>query len=93
MKGEKFVTMLNNHAHVINAHARQLDRHQATLAALVTRDNAREQVLTASRFSMLVVGLREVFLPGTYKKAVDAAQKALLAASEGPKPASPEKGK
>jgi hypothetical protein len=84
MKGEKFVGMLDNHARVINSQARLLGRLQDAIAYLGTRESAEQAVKTAGRFSMLWVPLREVFLPGSYKKAVDAAQRALLAPQPAP---------
>ena len=86
MKGEVFVGMINNHAKVINAQGdtmnaqgAKITTHQQALAYISTRQKAEEQVKTAGRFSMLWTPLREVFIPGSFKAAVDAAQKALLA--------------
>jgi hypothetical protein len=79
MKGEVFIGKLQNHAVVINKHAAMLNQHQQGVAYLSTRMDAAEQVLTASRWSFLRVALREVFRPGSFLKALDEAQQALLA--------------
>lgn len=78
MRDGTLIPLLNNHGEIINAHAGQLGTHQQALAYLSTRQKAEEQVRTANRFSLLWTPLREVFAPGSFKAAVDAAQKALL---------------
>lgn len=78
MKGEKFISMLNNHALVINRQARTLERLQAAISYHTTREKAVEQVLSGGRWSFFRVALREMRAPGAFVKAVDAAQRALL---------------
>jgi hypothetical protein len=81
MKGEKFIAMLNNHAQVINHQGDKLERLTKAAAWLTTRKQAEAAQLTG-RFSLVWITLREIFSPGAYNRAVDAAHKALLA----PKP-------
>jgi hypothetical protein len=77
MKGETFVGMLKNHAEVINNHAARLDKTAQALAYLSTRRLAEEQA-RAGRFALVWIPLREMFRPGSFMKAVEALQQALL---------------
>lgn len=84
MKGETFVGMLKTHAEVINNHAARLDKNTQAMAYLSTRRLAEEQALSG-RFARLWIPLREMILPGSFLKDVEAHQKALL----NPAPAAP----
>lgn len=77
MKGETFIGMLKTHAAAINNHAARLDKTSQALAYLSTRRLAEEQA-RAGRFAMVWLPLREMILPGSFLKDVEARQQAML---------------